>query len=76
MATKRPPEYYLPLWEQAEKEEFGIEVMVEPEDQVALVNALYECRKGTEGRFGNMIIFQPQPLGTIFITHKSVELPV
>lgn len=74
MATKRPPEYYLPLWEQAAKEEFGIEIKVEPDDMVLLINALYDCRK-LSGRFQNMIICQPQPLGTIFIVHKSAELP-
>lgn len=74
MGTKLPPEFYLPLWEQAAKEEIGIEIKCDPEDQPILVNALYDCRREA-GRFEDMIIMQPPPLGTVFITHKSVELP-
>lgn len=69
MSTKKPPEYYSPLWEQAAMEEFGIKIKVEPEDQMLLVNALYECRKQTGG-FEQLIVMQPQPLGTVFIVHK------
>lgn len=69
MPTKKPPEYYSPLWEQAATEEFGIKIKVEPEDQVLLVNALYECRQQTGG-FKELIIMQPQPAGTVFIVHK------
>lgn len=72
MATKRSPDYYLPLWEQAAAHELGIEIQVEPEDQAILVNALYECRKEA-GRFADMIICQPQPEGTIMICHKTLE---
>lgn len=69
MTTKRPASYYLPLWEQAAKEEFGVKVKVEPEDQILLVNALYDCRQ-TVGGFEDLIVIQPQPLGTVFIVHK------
>ncbi len=69
MTTKHPPEYYLPLWEQASTEEFGIKIKVEPEDQMLLVNALYDCRNATSG-FEDLIVMQPQPLGTLFIVHK------
>lgn len=69
MTTKREPEYYAPLWEQAAKEEFGIKIKIEPEDQMLLVNALYDCRKATGG-FDDLIVMQPQPLGTVFIVHK------
>lgn len=69
MTTKREPEYYLPLWEQAATEEFGLKIKVEPEDQMLLINALYECRK-TIGGYEEFIITQPQPLGTLFIVHK------
>lgn len=75
MATKRPPEFYLPLWEQAEKEKFGIEITTEPDDVMILINSLYDCRRANPGRFGAMMISQPPPAGTIFIHHKSVELP-
>ena len=74
MATKLPPETYLELWERAEAEEIGLCVKVEPNDQMKLVNALYECRS-TFGGFEDMMIFQPQPAGTLFIAHKTVELP-
>lgn len=69
MPTKREPEYYLPLWEQAAKEEFGIKIKCEPDDQMLLVNALYDCRK-TVGGFEDLLVMQPQPLGTLFIVHK------
>lgn len=69
MTTKKPAEYYLPLWEQAAAEEFGLKIKVEPEDQILLVNALYECRN-TVGGFEEFLIAQPQPLGTLFIVHK------
>lgn len=71
MTTKLPPEFYLPLWEEAAKEEIGIEIKCEPDDQIRIINALYECRKATGG-FADLIITQPKPLGTIFITHKTV----
>lgn len=69
MTTKKPAEYYSPLWEQAAKEEFGVKIKVEPEDQMLFVNALYDCRKATGG-FDDLIVMQPQPLGTVFIVHK------
>jgi hypothetical protein len=72
MGTKLAPEYYLPLWEQAEAEEIGIEVKVDPDDQHELVKALYECRKSV-GRFADLMVFQPPPLGTLFIAHKNSE---
>lgn len=72
MTTKHPPEYYLPLWEQAASEEIGIKVKCEPDDQAVLVNALYDCRK-VVGGFVDLLIMQPQPLGTLFIIHKNAE---
>ncbi len=74
MTTRLPPEAYLELWERAEAEEIGLCVNVEPADQMKLVNALYECRN-TFGGFEDMMLFQPKPEGTIFIAHKTVELP-
>lgn len=73
MTTKRPAEFYLPLWEQAAAEEIGIIVKVEPDDQALLINALYDCRKATGG-FDDLIIMQPQPLGTIYIMHKQTQV--
>jgi len=75
MPTKRDPSFYLPLWEQAMKEEMGIEIKTPPEDQRNLVNALYECKKEAGG-FEELILCQPQPAGTIFICKKTVELPL
>jgi len=74
MTTKLPPEAYLELWERAEAEEIGLCVSEEPADQMKLMNALYECRN-TFGGFEDMMLFQPKPEGTIFIAHKTVELP-
>lgn len=70
MTTRLSPEEYLKYWESAQAEEIGICVQVEPEDQHKFVNALYECRK-TFGGFEGLLVFQPQPLGTIFIAHKT-----
>ncbi len=74
MATKLPPETYLELWERAQAEEIGLCVNVEPKDQNKLVVALYDCRS-TFGGFEDMMIFQPKPEGTVYIAHKTVELP-
>lgn len=74
MTTKLPPEAYLKYWEAAAQQEIGIEIKVVPEDQMKLVNALYEC-KSTFGGFDDLILFQPKPEGTIFIAKKTVELP-
>src|SRR5216684_3608284 len=74
MPTKLPPETYLEIWERASAEEIGLCVNVVPEDQTKLINALYECRQ-TFGGFEDMMIFQPKPDGTLFIAHKTVELP-
>lgn len=74
MATKLPPESYLQVWEAAAREEIGICVNVPPEDQMKLVNALYEARL-TFGGFQDMMIFQPKPAGQVFIVHKTAELP-
>lgn len=75
MPTKRPATYYLPIWEQALAEEIGIRITCPDADhQRKLIGALYECRKQTGG-FEELIIFQPHPVGTIFIAHKTVELP-
>lgn len=75
MATKLPATYYLPLWEQAHAQEIGILIRcLNADHQRLLVNALYQCRKETGG-FEDMMIFQPMPPGTIFIAHKTVELP-
>lgn len=74
MATKLPPDTYLPFWERAHAEEIGIEITCVPEDQIKLINALYEARS-TFGGYEEMMIFQPKPEGRIFIAHKTVELP-
>lgn len=74
MTTKLPPSHYLPLWEKASEHEIGICVNVAPEDQLKFINAMYECRSVCGG-FEDMMIFQPKPEGTIFIAHKTVELP-
>lgn len=74
MTTHLPVDYYEPLWQQAQQEEIGIEVTVEPEDQSRFVNDLYACRRETGG-YEDLMIFQPLPEGTIFIAKKAVELP-
>lgn len=74
MTTKLPATFYLPLWEQAEAEEIGLFITVERDHQPLLVNALYACRQETGG-FEDMMIFQPQPPGTVYIARKTVELP-
>jgi hypothetical protein len=74
MTTKLAPEEYLGFWEKAAEQEIGIEVLVQPEDQMKFINALYECRS-TFGGFEDISVFQPQPPGTIFIMKRSVELP-
>jgi hypothetical protein len=71
--TKLPSEHYLPLWEAAEAEELGIEIKVDPKDQMMLMNALYECRKSVGG-FEDFVIAQPQPPGTLYLVRKTVEL--
>lgn len=74
MATKQPPEHYLPIWEKAAEEEIGLCIQVHPDDQMKLVNALYECRS-IHGGFEDFMIFQPKPAGQIFIVRKTTELP-
>lgn len=74
MTTRLPPEEYLKYWEAAAQQEMGIEIKVRPEDQMKMVNALYEC-KSTFGGFDDLMLFQPKPEGTIFIAKKTVELP-
>lgn len=74
MTTKLPPENYLRLWQAAAEQEFGICVTCPPEDQQKLVAAIYEARQEFGG-FENLMLFQPQPPGTIYIAKKTVELP-
>lgn len=74
MATKLPSETYLPYWELAESKEIGIEITCVPEDQIKLINALYQARQDYGG-YEEMMIFQPLPEGRIFIAHRTVELP-
>jgi hypothetical protein len=73
MGTKLPSEAYLPIWEAAEAEEIGLEIKVVPEDQMLLVQALYDCKKAVGG-FEDFIIAQPKPPGTIFLVRKTVEM--
>lgn len=74
MATRLSPETYLQFWQEAEGMEFGLEVKVHPDDATKFANAMYECRD-TFGGFENMMIFQPQPPGTLFIMKETTELP-
>lgn len=75
MTTKLPPSHYLPLWEEASAQEIGICVTCDgPDSQRSLLNSLYACRQEFGG-FEDMMIFQPHPVGTLFIAHKTVELP-
>lgn len=74
MATRPPPETYLQFWREAQKQEFGIEVKVHPDDQPKMVTALYECRD-TFGGFEDVMIMQPPPSGTLFMMKKTTELP-
>jgi hypothetical protein len=72
MATKLPPEHYLKYWQAAAAAEYGILIQVLPEDQVKLVNALYECRLKLGG-YEDLMIFQPQPPGQLFIAKKLAQ---
>lgn len=75
MTTKLPATYYLPLWESAASEEIGIRITCKDADhQKLLLNALYQCRRETGG-FEELMIFQPHPVGTLFIAKKAVEMP-
>ncbi len=74
MTTKLPATYYLPLWEQAEAEEIGLRITTIPDHMPKLVNALYACKQEVGG-FEDMMLFQPQPPGTIYLARKTVEVP-
>lgn len=75
MTTKLPSTHYLPLWEAAAEQEIGIHITCDSADsQRRLTIALYDCRKITGG-FEDLMIFQPHPVGTIYIARKTVELP-
>lgn len=74
MTTKPPPEDNLKFWQAADEQEIGILIQVEPADQPRFINDLFECRK-TFGGYENLMVFQPQPLGTVFIAKKTTELP-
>jgi hypothetical protein len=77
MTTKLDPLFYLPIWEDAYNEEFGLRVVCPTQDdQRQLVNALYLCRQ-LSGRpeFDSLMISQVNPPGTCFIHHKLVEMP-
>lgn len=73
MATKPGHDTYLQFWEEANAQEIGLYIKVDPEDQVKLINALYAAR-AEYGGYEGMIIFQPAPRGTLYIAHKTVEL--
>jgi hypothetical protein len=73
MTTKLDPLAYLNFWEEAAAQEFGLLVeCASEEDKRLLVNALYECRKKTEG-FEELMIFQPHPPNVLFITKKTLK---
>ena len=74
MTTKLPPETYLGLWQSASEQEFGLCITCVPDEQMKLVNAIYAARQEFGG-FENLMLFQPQPPGTIYIMKKTVELP-
>lgn len=75
MTTKLPATYYLPIWEQAAEQEIGLHITCpDADNQRALLNALYQCRKETGG-FEDFMMSQPHPVGTIFIHRKTVEMP-
>lgn len=74
MTTKLPPSYYLPIWEQAAEQEIGLHITTDGADsQRSLLNSLYACRQEFGG-FEDLMIFQPHPIGTLYICRKSVEL--
>lgn len=74
MSTRLPPEAYLKLWQTAAEQEIGLHISCMPEDQLKLVNALYECKQ-IHGGFENLMLMQPQPPGTIYIMKQTVEMP-
>jgi hypothetical protein len=74
MTTKMPLETYLRYWKEAQAQEVGLEILTPPDDQTKLLNALYACRQEFGG-FEGLMVFQPQPPGTIWIAHRDAELP-
>lgn len=75
MTTKLPPSHYLLLWEEAEAQEIGLMITCDNADsQRSLLNSLYACRQEFGG-FEDMMIFQPHPVGTLYVMKKTVELP-
>jgi len=73
MATRLPPSEYLKFWDKALEQEMGLLIEVVPEDQHKMIKYLYEARDPV--RHANLMIFQPKPEGTIFISKKTAELP-
>lgn len=74
MTTKLPAEAYSEIWEKAAEQEIGLGVSVEPADQQKFVNALYACKQAIGG-FEDIMVFQPEPAGQVWLVHKGVELP-
>lgn len=74
MTTKLPPEVYREVWEKAAEVEIGIGIEVVPEDQGKLVAALYACRDRIGG-FENIMVFQPEPKGQVWMVKQGVEMP-
>jgi len=73
MTTKLDPLAYLNFWEEAAAQEFGLYVeCVNEDDKRLLINALYECRKQSEG-FKELMIFQPYPPNVLFIAKKTLK---
>lgn len=74
MGTRLSASTYIQFWQEAAGFEFGLEVKVHPDDQVKMVNGLYAARDELGG-YDDVMIFQPQPPGTIFMMKNTVEMP-
>ena len=74
MTTRLRPEAYLEFWREAHALEIGLHITLDPKDQPKFINELYNARK-VLGGYQDMIVFQPAPIGTIFICHMNAELP-
>lgn len=74
MSTTKDLESLAKLWQAASEQEIGICIKVHPDDQRKLVMDLYRIKP--LGAYDNLMIAQPQPPGTIFITKETIpEVP-
>jgi hypothetical protein len=74
MTTRLSPAAYIEFWREAHALEIGLHITLDPKSQTKFINELYNARKELGG-YEDMIVFQPAPIGTVFICHKDAQLP-